>query len=182
MADCYAADLKKACEFHGHVCTGIVFGVRLARAGLNYLGIKDPEKNKDFIVFVEADRCLADAVQAVTGCSLGKRRLKWRDYGKMAASFIDMQTNKGVRIAVNAKQDTPEGEDPVSFWQQFSDEQMFTMEPVMVPLNPSDLPGRPTERAICANCHEKIMDGRNVLKDGHILCKACADGAYYQKI
>ncbi|MCG9967401.1 FmdE family protein [Pelotomaculum terephthalicicum JT] len=182
MTDLFEEDLKKAREFHGHVCTGIVFGVRMARAGLNYLGIEDPAENKDFIVFVEVDRCLADAVQSVTGCSLGKRRLKWLDYGKMAASFIDMNTGKGVRIAVDAKQNAPEDADPVSYWKKFSDEQMFTMEPITVALKPGDLPGRPTAKTICENCQEKIMDGRDMLKDGKVLCKACANGAYYQKI
>ncbi|MFZ3130573.1 MAG: FmdE family protein [Desulfosporosinus sp.] len=182
MTDHFEEDLKKAHEFHGHICTGIVFGVRLARAGLQYLGIEDPSKNKDYMVFVEVDRCLADAVQSVTGCSLGKRRLKWMDYGKMAASFIDLKTNKGIRIAVDAKQDAPEDEDPVSFWQQFSNEQLFKFEPVTVDIKPEDLPGRPTRKAKCEICHEKIMDGRDVRKDGKVLCKVCANEAYYQKI
>lgn len=178
----FEEDLEKAREFHGHLCTGIIFGVRIARAGLNYLGIKDPTKNRDFIVFVEVDRCLADAVQSVTGCSLGRRRLKWMDYGKMAASFIDMNTNKGVRIVVDAKQNAPEDEDQVAFWNQFSDEQLLKFEPITVDLKPEDLPGRPTQKTNCEICHEKIMDGRDILKEGKVICKACAKDAYYQKI
>lgn len=173
-------DVKKAGEFHGHVCTGIVFGVRIARAGLKYLGIGDPAKNRDFIVYVEVDRCLSDAVQSVTGCSLGKRRLKWFDYGKMAASFIDINTQKGVRIAVDAAQNAPEDADPVSFWQQYTDEQILKFEPITVALRPEDLPGRPSSKETCEICHEKVIDGREVLKDGKVLCKACAGGAYYQ--
>lgn len=96
MMNYFEQDLKKAHEFHGHICTGIIFGVRIARIGLNYLGIDDPAQNRDFIVFVEADRCIADAVASVTGCSLGRRRLKWFDYGKMAATFVDMYSNKGI--------------------------------------------------------------------------------------
>jgi len=182
MTNQFEEDIKKAREFHGHVCTCIVFGVRIARAGLNYLGIEDPVKNKDFIVYVEVDRCLSDAVQSVTECSLGKRRLKWFDYGKMAASFIDMNTQKGVRIVVNATKNAPENVDPVSFWQQFTDEQIFKLEPITIALRSEDLPGRPSKTAICEICHEKVMDGREVLKDGKVLCKACASGAYYQKI
>ncbi|NLK52565.1 MAG: formylmethanofuran dehydrogenase [Syntrophomonadaceae bacterium] len=182
MTDHFEEDLKKAHEFHGHICTGIVFGVRIARAGLNYLGIEDPATNRDFMVFIEVDRCLADAIQSVTGCSLGRRRLKWFDYGKMAASFIDMNTQKGVRIIVDAQQNAPEDQDPVSFWRQFPDEQLFKFEPITIALKPEDLPGRPTKKAICETCHEKIMDGRDMLKDGKVLCKACANGAYYQKI
>ncbi len=179
MNDQFTADLKKAEEFHGHVCTGIVFGVRIARLGLNYLGIDDPGQNKDFMVFVEADRCISDAVQSVTGCSLGKRRLKWFDYGKMAATFVDMNTKEGVRIITAAPQ-MDDGGDPVGFWGKISDAELFKMEPVKVDLKPEDLPGRPLRSTICDGCGEKVNDGREVQVDGKALCHACAFGAYYQ--
>lgn len=175
-------DLKKAQAFHGHLCSGIILGVRIARAGLNYLGIEDPAKNKNFIVYVETDRCLSDAVQSITGCSLGKRRLKWVDYGKMGACFIDMNTQKGIRIVVNAKKNLSEGQDALSFWGQFTDEQLLKFEPVTVDIRKEDLPGKPTKSVMCENCHEKVMDGRAVVKDEKALCKACANGAYYKKI
>ncbi|OBR93917.1 MULTISPECIES: FmdE family protein [Clostridium] len=182
MDNHFEEDVKKAREFHGHLCSGIILGVRIARAGLNYLGIEEPAKNKDFIVFVETDRCLTDAVQAVTGCSLGKRRLKWIDYGKMGASFIDMNTQKGIRIVVNAKKNPSPDEDALSFWEQFTDEQLFKFEPVKIDIKKEDLPGRPTKSVKCEICHEKVMDGRDVIKDGKVLCKACANGSYYKKI
>lgn len=182
MINHFAEDIEKAHKFHGHVCTGIVFGVRIARAGLEYLGIDDPIRNKDFIVYIEADRCIADAIQSVTGCSLGKRRLKWVDYGKMAASFVDITTQKGIRIVVDNQQAMPEKTDIVTYWSKFSDEELFRFEPITVALKPEDLPSKPLRKAVCGICHEKIMDGRERLKDGQIICKACADGAYYQKI
>lgn len=180
--DHFEEDLKKAREFHGHLCGGIILGVRIARAGLNYLGIEEPSKNKDFIVYVEADRCLTDAVQSVTGCSLGKRRLKWIDYGKMGASFIDMNTQKGIRIVVKAKNRPSFDQDPLIYWKQFTDEQIFEFEPVKVDIPPEDLPGKPLRNAVCETCGESIMDGREIVKDGKVLCKACANGAYYNKI
>jgi len=182
MVDQFEEDLKKARQFHGHLCSGIILGVRIARAGLNYLGIEEPAKNKDFIVFVEADRCLTDAVQAVTGCSLGKRRLKWQDYGKMGASFIDMNTQKGIRIVVNAQKNLFSGEDALSFWKQFTNEEIFKFEPVQVEMRKEDLPGKPTKSVKCEICHEKVMDGRDIIKDGKVLCQACAKGAYYKKV
>lgn len=178
----YEEDLKKAREFHGHICGGIILGVRIARAGLNYLGIEEPAKSKNFIVFVEADRCISDAVQAVTGCSLGKRNLKWIDYGKMGASFIDMNTQKGIRIVVIAKKYPSFDEDALSFWNQFTDEEIFKFEPIQVDMRKEDLPGRPIKVIRCEICHEEVMDGRDIVKDGKVLCKACANGAYYKKI
>ncbi len=181
MNDHFAEDLKKANDFHGHTCTGIIFGVRIARLGLSYLGIEDPVKNKDFMVFLEVDRCLADAVLSVTGCTLGKRRLKWYDYGKMAATFVDINTRKGVRITTHSHHNAPEDADLVSFWSAIPDEELFKLEPVTVDLKPEDLPGKPSRKMLCEQCGEAIMDGRDLLIDGKVLCKPCANGAYYEK-
>lgn len=182
MTEHFAADLKKAHEFHGHICTGIVFGVRIARLGLNYLGIEDPERNRDFIVYVEVDRCLADAISSVTGCSLGKRRLKWIDYGKMAATFVDINTNRGVRVKTTSHHNIPEGADIVSFWSEIPDGELFELEPIEIDLHPEDLPGKPSRRMECEACGESIMDGRDLAVEGKILCKACAYGGYYKKL
>lgn len=181
LKNSFEQDLKKAQDFHGHICTGIVFGTRIARIGLNCLGIADPAENKNFIVFVEADRCITDAVSAVTGCTLGKRRLKWFDYGKMAATFVDMNSQRGIRIVAAASQLPPEGTDLVSFWGSIADEHLFRIEEVTVSLCPEDLPGKPSRAVTCAACGEEVMDGRDLLRDDQVLCKACAQGAYYKR-
>ncbi|SHI85865.1 FmdE family protein [Parasporobacterium paucivorans] len=182
MKNSFRSDLENAIEFHGHLCGGIIMGVRMARAAMDYLGIDEPEKNRDFIVYVENDRCISDAIQSVTGCSLGKRRLKWLDYGKMAASFIDMDTKKGIRLAVNADRNPEPSDDLEAFWGEFEDEELFKMEPVSMDLKMEDMPGKPSRSVNCEICHEKIMDGRDVAKDGKIVCKSCANGKYYSKI
>ncbi|MGD0413915.1 MAG: FmdE family protein [Terriglobales bacterium] len=86
--------LLEAEHAHGHLCAGQVLGVRLAMLGLEKLGIEDPRGNKEdrkrLVTFVEIDRCATDAISLVTGCRLGKRALKFRDWGKMAATFIDL--------------------------------------------------------------------------------------------
>lgn len=175
----FEEDLKKTRAFHGHICSGIVLGIRLARAGLNYLSIDDPSKNRDFIVYCEVDRCLTDAVQCVTGVSAGKRRLKIREYGKMAASFVDMNTKKGVRIAVANRQSILDDADPAVFWNQYSDEDLFIFQPVTVEIPEGDLPGRPARSVCCEKCGEKIVDAKDVQKEGKTLCRPCAYGAYY---
>ena len=181
LKNSFEQDLEKAHDFHGHICTGIIFGTRIARIGLKYLGIDDPAENKDFIVFVEADRCIADAVSAVTGCTLGKRRLKWFDYGKMAATFVDMNSQKGIRIVTAASEQPSDDMDLVSFWSSIADEDLFRTEEVTVKLCQEDLPGKPSRKVICAACGESVMDGRDLLLDDTILCKACANSAYYEK-
>src|SRR5271169_6569375 len=103
--------LREAEHAHGHLCAGQVLGVRLAMLGLEKLGIEDPrgKDRKRLITFVEIDRCATDAIAVVTGCRLGKRALKFRDWGKMAATFVDLgtkdlgikdvTTGKAIRIA-----------------------------------------------------------------------------------
>ncbi len=84
--------LRDAEQAHGHLCAGQVLGVRLAMLGLQKLGIDDPhgKDRKRLVTFVEIDRCATDAVAVVTGCRLGKRALKFRDWGKVAATFVDV--------------------------------------------------------------------------------------------
>src|SRR5215510_11287392 len=93
--------LRDAEQVHGHICAGQVLGVRLAMLGLRELGIDDPhgKDRKSLVTFVEIDRCATDAVAVVTGCRLGKRALKFRDWGKLAATFIDLESGRAVRVA-----------------------------------------------------------------------------------
>lgn len=93
--------LEDAAIAHGHLCAGQVLGVRMAMCGLKSLGLNDPEgkDRKRIVTFVEIDRCATDAVMVVTGCRLGKRALKFRDWGKMAATFVDTETGHAVRVA-----------------------------------------------------------------------------------
>src|SRR3954454_7435183 len=92
--------LKDAEQAHGHLCAGQVLGVRMAMLGLKHLGIEDPagKDRKRLITFVEIDRCATDAIGVVTGCRLGKRALKFRDWGKMAATFCDLAQDRAVRL------------------------------------------------------------------------------------
>src|SRR5512146_2952090 len=92
--------LEDAAVAHGHLCAGQVLGVRLAMLGLQMLGLEDPQgkDRKRIVTFVEIDRCATDAVAVVTGCRLGKRALKFRDWGKVAATFVDVESGKAVRV------------------------------------------------------------------------------------
>src|SRR6202008_4688507 len=85
---------------HGHLCAGQILGVRMAMLGCQRLGIEEPRgrDRKRLVTFIEIDRCATDAIGVVTGCRLGKRALKFRDWGKMAATFVDLETGRAVRI------------------------------------------------------------------------------------
>ncbi len=183
MRRTFEEDLKRAVEFHGHLCAGQVIGTRLARLGLSLFGLEGSEDARDIVVFVENDRCCADAVVSVAGAHPGKRRLRMFDYGKMAATFMDISTGNAYRVAPVEVGQCGRDDDPVAFFARFSDEEMFTVVPVKVTLDPSDLPGRPSRRIECEQCGERVLDGRDVMVEGRALCLACAgDDVYYKPL
>lgn len=182
--------LAEAGRQHGHLCPGQVLGVRMAVAACDRLGIVDPKSSKRLIVFVETDRCGTDAVQTVTGCTLGKRTLKFIDYGKLAATFVDTVTGRALRVSAlessreAAQRFAPEESDrhlaQLCAYKALPDEQLFRFEEVHVELSENDLPGRPQSRAICTICQEGVNDGREETVGGHVLCRACAGQADYK--
>ncbi len=184
--------LAEAGRQHGHLCPGQVLGVRMVMLGCERLRIFDPKPAKRLIVFVETDRCGADAVQTVTGCTLGKRTLKFVDHGKLAATFVDTKTGDAVRVcALESARDAasrfaPDESDrhqaQLRAYKSLPNRELFSVEEVSVVLNEADLPGRPHKRVICDRCGEGVNDGRDVSTDGQTLCLACANGTYYARV
>ncbi len=185
--------LALAAQNHGHRCPGQVLGVRMAMLGLRELGIDDPAKHyKRLLTFVEIDRCATDAVSLVTGCRLGRRSLKYLDFGKVAATFVDLATHRAVRVVaredsrVRAKAMFPELADPsqrqLAAYKAMDDADLFTLQRVRVKLRPEDLPGRPRSRVACERCGEGINDGRERRVEGRTLCRNCAGESYYEPV
>lgn len=189
--DEYLRDAERA---HGHLCAGQVLGVRLAMLGLEKLAIEDPigKDRKRLVTFVEIDRCATDAVGVVTGCRLGKRALKFRDWGKVAATFVDVGTGKAVRIAAKesskalARELHPEiadkNQQQMLAYREISDDDLFDWQWVKVNLPPEEFPGYKGDRAVCDQCGEGINFRREVRTGTKILCRSCAGERYYQPI
>lgn len=183
--------LDESVKIHGHLCPGQVLGVKMSILGLNRIGISDPKgmDRKKVIVFVEIDRCATDAVQSVTGCSLGHRSLKFFDYGKMAATFLNLHTRQAVRVVARedsrekSKQYFPKIENKyeaqLEAYKVMSDEELFECMDVTVDLKPEDMPGRPLKRVQCERCGEYVQDMREVVERGETLCRSCASGGYF---
>jgi len=184
--------LELAAKAHGHLCAGQVLGVRLAMLGLRELGIDDPiRERKRLVTYVEIDRCATDAVALVTGCRLGKRALKFLDWGKLAATFADLQTGRAIRIVAKesskklAREMFPEldkerGQQKA--YHDVPDEDLFEKKWVRVEVQPEDLPGYKGPRVVCAECGEGINFKREVVVDGRTLCRACAGQRYYEPL
>jgi len=188
----FEALLQESVKIHGHLCAGQVLGIRMSMLALREIGINEPKgaDRKSLIVFVEMDRCATDAVQSVTGCSLGKRSMKFMDYGKMAATFVNTRTGKAMRIVakegsrLKAKEYFPGVENKytaqLEAYKIMSDEELFDMMEVTVKLKPEDMPGRPMRRVQCDSCGEHVQDMREVYQNGKVLCTPCAVGGYYE--
>jgi formylmethanofuran dehydrogenase subunit E len=195
---------------HGHLCAGQVLGVRMAMLALNRLGIDDPRQRhlpdgslnpdrKRLVTFIEIDRCATDAIAVVTGCRLGKRALKHRDFGKMAATFIDLNAKldaddyKALRVVAletskaRARELYPSLEknaQQMKAYRELPDKDLFSTEWVRVPLPPSEFPGYKGERVVCARCGEGVNFDRFIERNNERLCLACANPTtlYYKPL
>ena len=186
--------LEAAERAHGHLCAGQVLGVRMAMLGLERLGIEDPQgkDRKRLVTFVEIDRCATDAVAVVTGCRLGKRALKFRDWGKVAATFVDTTGGKAIRVAAResskalARTMHPEiadkNQQQMRAYREMREEDLFDCQWVQVELPPEEFPGYKGERVVCEACGEGINFKREVRREGKVLCRACAGESYYKEL
>ncbi|MFO7555411.1 MAG: FmdE family protein [Desulfobacterales bacterium] len=186
--------LKNSAAAHGHLCPGQVVGVRMAMLGCRLIGLDEPsriDQIKKLIVFVEMDRCTGDAVAHVTGVKLGRRSLKFMDYGIMAATFVNLGTNTAFRVisTEEARDLAPvyAPEIPEKYPQQLEaynrmpDSVLFRVQKVRVDMSEYDLPGPTRKKVSCTRCGQVVRDNREVVQNGHILCKPCAQGAYFSE-
>jgi len=172
---------------HGHLCAGQILGVRMALLGLSRLGFEGRPRGADrkrLVTYVEIDRCATDAIALVTGCRLGKRALKFRDWGKMAATFVDLAADRAIRIvALEESRDLAhqlyrhletKNDRQVQAYRDLPDSQLFREQRVHVAIDAADLPGHSGDRTVCPRCGEGVNFGRVELAEGQLLCLSCA--------
>ncbi len=181
-----------AAQAHGHLCAGQILGLRMALHGVTLLGLDDPTgaDRKRLVTFVEIDRCMTDAITVVTGCRLGKRALKFRDFGKAAATFCDLREQRAVRVAAResskrrARELYPEiadrNQQQMRAYRELPTLDLFDVQWVTVSVGPEDMPGFKSPRVACDLCGEGINFHREVSRDGQTLCRACAGERYYR--
>ncbi len=189
MADLQAL-LEQSSSRHNHLCPRQVLGVRIALAGSAMLGMDVPRKDKRLLVIVESDGCFSDGVEVVTGATMGHRTLRLEDYGKMAATFIDVKTGRAVRVAPSL--DVRErayayapGEPRHYFaqlqgYQAMPDDELLTVQEVTLTTPVEVIVSRPVVRTNCDRCGEEIVNEREMLVNGETLCRSCAGPSYYR--
>ncbi|MBM4426726.1 MAG: formylmethanofuran dehydrogenase [Chloroflexi bacterium] len=176
---------------HTHLCPRQVLGARIGLAGASVLGLEPHCTDKRLLTIIETDGCFADGIEAATGCSVGHRTLRVEDYGKIAATFVDVKTEQALRITpkLDSRQraliHTPT--EPRHYFAQLQayqtmpDDELLNIHPVHLKAPIRQLISRAGVRVNCEHCGEEIINEREVIVNGQALCRACAYGGYYQQ-
>jgi formylmethanofuran dehydrogenase subunit E len=176
---------------HDHLCPRQVLGARIGLAGIAALGLDTPRADKRVLIIAETDGCFVDGLEAATGASAGHRTMRIEDYGKVGATFVEVRTGRAVRLApladirARAASHAPGARSryhaQLEAYQIMPDDEMFSISEVRLTTPVQTLISRPGVRVICAMCGEEIINEREVLRGGAILCRACAGEAYYRR-
>ena len=184
------AILRASSARHQHLCPRQILGARIGLAGAAALGLLLPRTDKRLLVILETDGCFADGVEVATGCTVGHRTLRVADYGKTAATFIDVKTEQAVRVLpqldVRERAYAYAPGEPRHYFAQLQayqtmpDAELLTFQAVTLTPSAAVLVSRPGIRVNCTQCGEEIINEREVLVDGQPYCRACVGQGYYQ--
>jgi formylmethanofuran dehydrogenase subunit E len=181
--------LKQSADSHHRLCPRQVLGVRMGLYAGSLLDLQVPCWDKRLHVFMETDGCAVDGVTVATGSSVGRRTMHILDFGKIAATFVDRDTLKAVRIHPNpearqrTRQYAPDAPDDwhayLLGYQLMPDEELLVWQPVQLTVSLEAIISREAVRALCDRCGEEIFNEREVKSAGITLCRACAGEVYY---
>lgn len=184
--------LEVSAARHSHLCPRQVLGVRIGLVGADALSLDVPRTDKRLLVIIETDGCFADGIEAATGCTVGHRTLRVEDYGKIAATFVDVKVDRAVRVAprlgVRQRAYGYAPDEPRHYcaqlkaYQVMPDHELLSIEPVRLTMPVAAIVSRAGVRVDCEACGEEIINERQVERDGLTLCRACAGPAYYQPV
>lgn len=185
--------LDRAAVEHRHVCPRMVLGARMGLLAGDLLGLDLPQTRKRLLAIVETDGCFADGVSAATNCWVGRRTLRVEDYGKVAATFVDTQSEpphgRAVRIAPHpavrqrapcyAKEARNRWQAMLLGYQRMAVDELLVVQWVTLATPAADIVSRAGYRVNCEACGEEILNEREVAVEGRLLCVSCAGGGYY---
>lgn len=181
--------LQESAARHSHLCPRQVLGARMGLAAAAALNLTLPRTDKRLIAILETDGCFTDGLEVATGCTVGHRTLKVVDYGKIAATFVDVKTEQAIRIAPQldvrekawryAPDERRRYFAQLVGYQQMPDEELLTIQPVQLNRPIGQMVSRPGVRVNCVGCGEEILNEREVWQGAAAFCQACAGLSYY---
>jgi formylmethanofuran dehydrogenase subunit E len=174
---------------HRHLCPRQVLGVRMGMYAAELFSLDLPQTDKRLFAFVETDGCLIDGIAVGTGCWVGNRTMRVMDYGKSAATFVDTQVQRSIRIMATRESRTraleyaPNAPDrwhaQLAAYQIMPANELLIARDVMLTVSLEQIISRHGKRVVCDECGEDIINELEVRRAGRVLCRACAEGAYY---
>lgn len=184
------AILEISAARHRHLCPRQVLGARMGVLATAVLGLSVPRRDKRLLIFTETDGCFADGLEAATGCAMGHRTLRLIDFGKIAATFVDVKTETAVRLAPRptvrelahhyAPAERKAYYAQLHGYQMMPDSELFTVQPVRLTVPLRHIISRAGVRVVCVACGEEVINERELVQaDGRPLCQACAGRPYY---
>lgn len=162
-------DWEKAVEFHGHSCPGLAIGFKAAQAAREKMGLSF-SADEEFVCVTENDACGVDAIQLLTGCSLGKGNLIYRGTGKMAFSFFNRKNGESLRMIVKPSAREMSREERQEYILNAPAEEIFDfMKPAF------SLPESAVifSTIVCESCGENAPEHKMRLQDGKKVCLDC---------
>ncbi len=183
--------LQKSASDHSHLCPRQVLGVRMGQAGLARLGVEAPVTTRTALVIIETSGCFADGIRVATGATVGHRTLRVEDLGKVAATFTNLASGESWRLAplcdvrIRALEYAPQEKRhyfaQLKGYQVMPEQELFSFQQVELTTPASVIVSRQAARAVCSRCGEEVINGREVILGGEVLCRMCAYGGYYRK-
>ncbi len=184
--------LEKSAEMHQHICPRQVLGIRLGLLGGKMLGLDVPQQDKRLLTIVETDGCGADGIAVATGCWVGRRTMRVLDFGKMAATLVDTQTKRAIRLVPSqhsrplAREYAPQAKNRweayLLAYQHIPDDMLFDVQEVALTFSLEQLLSKHGYRVNCDVCGEEILNEREVRIEGITMCRSCAGNRYYQPL
>lgn len=181
--------LDRSAERHSHLCPRQVLGARIGLAGAAALGLEVPRRDKRLLVILETDGCFADGIEVATGCTVGHRTMRIEDYGKVAATFVDVETEQSLRIAplsdvrqkafVYAPGESRHYFAQLQAYQSMPEAELLKIQPVHLNSSIKHILSRPGVRVHCEDCGEEIINQREIVIHGRVLCQSCVPGGYF---
>lgn len=184
--------LRASAALHQHLCPRQVLGVRMGMLGGGWLRLAVPREDKRLLTLVETDGCAADALAVATGCRIGRRTLRVIDLGKVAATFVDTHTRRAVRVVPQssirerawayAPGAATRWQAQLLGYQRMPEDELLMAQEVALVFSLEKLLSKDGYRVICQVCGEEVINEREVVQDGRVLCRACAGQGYYRRI
>ncbi len=162
-------DWEKAVEFHGHACPGLAIGFKAVEAAKEKMGVTF-SSDEEVVCVTENDACGVDAVQLLSGCSIGKGNLIYRGTGKMAFSFFNRKNGESLRMIIKPFRGEMDREKRQEYILNASVDEVFNfMKPAF------DLPetARIFTSVVCEICGESAPEHKVRLQDGKKVCLDC---------